>query len=92
MKTAKLIKDVSKNYVGTVNLYKLSPPIKDDEGKEYEYVVCSTVNAMFSGIETFIFPSDDQGVVLSWGELEGSQRGTTSHKKVLADAGYTLIK
>jgi hypothetical protein len=83
MKTAKLIKDVSENYQGTVKLYKMSPFIKDDEGKEWEYVVCSTVNAMFTGIETFIFPSDDQGIVLDC--------GTTSHKKVLKDAGYKLI-
>jgi hypothetical protein len=41
--------------------------------------------------ETFIFPADESGSVIDWGELEGSLRGTTSHQKALEGAGYKLV-
>lgn len=38
--------------------------------------------------ETYIFPSNDTGEILDFGELSGSQRETLSHQKVLNDLGY----
>jgi hypothetical protein len=57
-----------------------------------EYVVVSAVNAPYSGAETFIFPADEDGNVLSWAELEGSCRGDYTHEQALEEAGYKLIE
>jgi len=96
MKTAKFIKDVSEHFRGSANLYELSEAINYDglvsSKKKTKFVVCSTVNAPFSGYETYIFPADKKGGVLSWLELEGSMRGTTTDTEVLKNAGYELIK
>jgi len=76
------VKDVSGHFQGTAYLYKLSEPIPYNwnwKEKKYtdetEYVVASGVHAMFSGPETYIFPADEEGKVLGWGELPGSQQG-----------------
>ena len=91
MKTAKFIKDLSgEGWKGTAMLYEVNPPMKDYEGKKHKYVICSTVDAMFTGIETLIFPADKEGKLISWSELDGSERGTISHERVLQNAGYEL--
>jgi len=90
MKTAKFIKDVSEYYRGNVNLYELTPAVTYKDTKKTKFVVCSTVNAMFSGPETYIFPSNKAGVVISWGELEGSRQGVTCDTDVLKGLGYTI--
>lgn len=66
-------------------LYQLSPPL---EG--HKFVVVSAASVPFSGPETYIFPSDANGVITSWGELRGSYRGSLSHVKALRMAGYTI--
>jgi hypothetical protein len=90
MKTAKLIKDNLTGFVGHAALYELTPAMVNEK-KKHKYVICSSADAMFTGIETFIFPANKEGNVIDWGELDGSQRGTSSHSEVLSDAGYELI-
>jgi len=84
---------------GHACLYKLSSPVEYDFYKsvlpdnnasndEVELVTKSTDHVIVStstyfGLETFIFPADANGTVLNWGELPGSQRGTSSHVDVL---------
>lgn len=92
MKTAKLVKDNLDGFKGHAALYKLSTPVNIHDGKKTTYVVCSTVDATFTGWETYIFPANKKGEVLDWLELDGSQRGTTSHIEVLNAAGYTLVQ
>jgi len=94
-KKATFIKTLN-GFTGDASLYRLSPKLKvepswegDFEG-EFEYVVVSATVAMFSGSETYIFPSDENGEVVDWGELEGSFRGALDHKEALAGAGYSL--
>ena len=88
---------------GKARWFRLDPPLKDvryswdsdeepDEEVLYEYVIVSAVNAMFSGPEAYIFPADDKGQIRSWGELEGSTRGTLSHEQALAEAGYEVAR
>jgi len=83
-------------FTGEAKLYKLYPPMEeinfDDEviGR-HEYVVVSATVAMFTGPETYIFPSDKHGNITSWSELEGSYRGELNHATALRNAGY-LIK
>jgi hypothetical protein len=99
MKTATFVKDVSENFTGEAKLYRLSDPIEydkpwDDEdntpAKLAEYVVVSATVALFSGPETYIFPTDENGDVLDWGELDGSYRGGLDHNKALSRAGYAV--
>ena len=97
MKTATFIKSLD-GFTGKANLYKLSEPVSyykyDDDGNEKKhktsYVVVSATYAMFSGNETYIFPSNKVGDILSWIELDGSYRGGLNHTEALARAGYSL--
>lgn len=98
MKTATLIKNLPTSKTGaTQALYLLTPPIReegyteDDATLIWKYVVVSAVNAFDTGRdETFIFPANEEGEIVSWGELEGSMNGTLSHAEALANAGYTI--
>lgn len=68
-------------------LYKIDPPLGG-----YEYVVVSAVIGFFSGTETYIFPSNKDGDITSWGELYGSYKGGLSHEEALNNAGYEVIE
>ena len=70
--------------------YQVSPPVVDEDGNSHDYVIVSAVVAMFSGPETYIFPADESGKVVDWGELDGSYRGGLDHTAALAGAGYTV--
>ena len=88
MKTAKFVKDLS-GFVGDAKLYKVSPKVRYKKTTT-DHVVVSRVDAFYSGFETYIFPSDEKGKVLDWGELDGSQRGNVSHEDVLKSAGFIV--
>lgn len=94
-KTATLIKARLNGYTGDARLYKVDPPIPQNEwdGEDtttHEYVVVSGVIAPFSGAETYIFPGDAEGNVVDWGELDGSFRGDIDHEQALVNAGYSI--
>ena len=82
------------DFTGEAWLYRLSPPIivkADYDGGfngEVEYIVVSATVALYSGAETYIFPANDKGEVVDWGELDGSYRGGLDHIKALREAGY----
>lgn len=65
-------------------LYRLDPPLDG-----HEYVVVSAATVMGEP-ETYIFPSDADGNVTSWGELDGSFKGALDHQAALRGAGYDL--
>src|SRR4030042_1439614 len=94
-KTATFIKDLD-GFKGEARLYKVSPPVKwggDYDGGdtgETKYLVVSGVYAMFSGPETYIFPADENGKVVDWGELDGSFQGGIDHVRALENSGYTV--
>lgn len=98
MKTATLIKSLPTSATGaTQALYLMHPPIKEDGYSEddyalWNYVVVSAVNAFDTGDETYIFPANEKGEIVSWGELDGSMKGTRSHAEALANAGYTITQ
>lgn len=58
--------------------------------KSTEYVIVSAANVYFSGPETYIFPADEEGKIVDWGELEGSYKGGPSHERALRNAGYEV--
>ena len=83
MKTATKVKDLDRANA-VVALYKLSERLKF-----YNYVVVSSANVLEED-ETYIFGSDENGVVIDWIELSGSQRGVYNHETVLNNAGYEV--
>jgi hypothetical protein len=55
-----------------------------------EYVIVSAVRNGWVH-ETYIFPASREGRITDWLELEGSEKNTTSHEKVLSNAGYEIV-
>jgi len=83
-------------FSGEARLYRLSEPAEYycvDEGKvlHCDYVVVSAIVGPWFGVETYIFPADKDGKVLSWGEMDGSCRGVWDHELVLRKAGYEVV-
>ena len=77
-------------FSGDARLYRMSPPIYDEyQDQEFEYVVVSAVDNSYAH-ETYIFGANALGEIVSWLELEGSEKNTTEHAKVLGNAGYGL--
>jgi hypothetical protein len=93
-KTAKLVKAGLGKFTGHANLYKLSEPVSygHDEGKNVTdfVVVSATVVGYGSGPETYIFPADENGEIIDWGELEGSFKGELDHNKALSRMGFSV--
>lgn len=97
---AVFVKDVSElGFTGTAYLYKVDPPVEfsyeDDEDEDSRswtsYVVVSATWAIDTGMgETYIFPADEHGHVLNWGELDGSFRGGCDILQALSNAGYRV--
>jgi hypothetical protein len=99
-KTAKYVRTLPKqDWQGTAKLYELSEPVQ--YGYDYEtkqpkgstsFVAVSAACVWFEGgrPETYIFPSDENGKVLDWGELPGSYKGGLDHEKALDNAGFSI--
>ena len=91
---ATLIRGDLPEFVGHASLYRIFPEVAYDDGgvimHTTNYVIVSAVHDHLIN-ETFIFPADESGSVIDWGELDGSLRGTTSHRKALEGAGYNII-
>ena len=97
-KTAVMVREMGDDRPARQRLYRLSEPVKfrqwtDDaeEVKTADYVVASAVVA-FGVPETYLFPADENGVVLDWLELEGSFRGDLDHERAIRNAGYEVTK
>ena len=89
---ATLIREGLPEFVGHASLYRISPEVAYDvDGVMHttNYVIVSAVQDHPIN-ETFIFPADESGSVIDWGELDGSLRGDPSHRKALEGAGYKL--
>lgn len=98
MKTATELRRLN-GFEGDARLFELSESITYDYDYESRkdrsstrFVIVSAVAAMFSGPETYIFPADEQGQVVHWGELEGSFKGSLDHAQALENAGYIVVK
>ena len=90
---ATLIREDLPEFVGHASLYGVLPGVAyyaDGVKHTTNYVIVSAVHDHLIH-ETFIFPADESGSVIDWGELDGSLRGTTSHRKALEGAGYKLV-
>ena len=90
---ATLIRRDLPEFVGHAALYRIFPEVAypaDGVMHTTNYVIVSAVHDHLIN-ETFIFPADESGSVIDWGELDGSLKGTTSHRKAMEGAGYNVI-
>ncbi len=101
MAKATFIKRIGENMRGDARLYELETPVyysfydltTGESGEAYtKHVLVSAADVPFSGPETYIFPADETGKVLDWGELDGSFRGSLDHARALANAGYEEVE
>ena len=97
MKTASFIKKLD-DFKGNAALYLLSEPIRGhdhEDGQEvaWDWVAVSAIepSILIGEAETLIFPSNSEGEIEDWQDLEGSYRGGTSHAVALEGAGYKMV-
>lgn len=96
-KTARRIKDVSPQYRGVAYLYLLSEPVsytgEDGDLLNTRFVVASAVIVTMgaSGAETYIFPSDHNGLVKCYEALDGSLNGSLDLDRSIEGLGYHVI-
>jgi len=76
-------------------IYRLDPPLEEVRDDEIEgpvdYICVSGVYAPYSGPETYIFPCNAKGEILSFLELPGSFRGAIDHDEALSNFGYEPV-
>lgn len=99
IKTAHRLRDVSEQNgaLGVQYLWRVNPPLterwlSDGDAEHYssfEYVVASSVVG-YSGYETLVFPSNEAGDILSYGELIGGRE--MSAEEVFASEDYEVIE
>lgn len=58
----------------------------------YEHILASAADVPYSGPETYLFVCDQEGEVLDWLELPGSQKGILDVGRVLIDAGLRVTR
>lgn len=75
--------------LGRAAIYKLSEPFAFREDRSCTHVFVSSTTVMGTP-ETYAFPSDEDGKVLDWLELDGSQKGAVTHEVVLRDMGFPV--
>jgi len=56
---------------------------KDETTRLIEYVITSAVNAFDHGEETYLFPANEDGEIISWIELPGSFHGDMDHDRAI---------
>lgn len=88
MRKYKFIKDISERFSGTAHLYEVDPPVEYLESEETSslthYVCASATMVPLLGPQVFIFPADENGELLDWGEI-GGRKGTLDIEKVMAE-------
>ena len=81
---------------GHRELFRFVPPLPDDTGKSYSYVVVSSILSSFDNREpeTFFFPADKHGVVREGGRgvpfVFTSQTGYADIDRAIREAGYAV--
>lgn len=94
MKRAMFVKRIDIG-AGDALLYKLSDPVEFMQGGQPIKTATVVVSAVTSpiGNQKFaqIFPSNENGEILSWEAMPGSQKGTLDHEAALESAGYEVM-
>lgn len=90
MKTARWKKNVSISDNGECRMALYHIVCDEPKVPPSYYVIVSSVNTPLI-YETYIFMSDEHGVVATWRELTGSRKNTTDHVLVLQEHGCQKI-
>lgn len=99
-KHAYLLKTLISTNTEKKALYKLDPPLSDCKFVVVSAIKHDEMNKLFdktfgeeeSDQETYIFASSKNGKIIDWNELMGSAKYIFSHKTVLKNAGYQIVK
>ncbi|MCX7914458.1 MAG: hypothetical protein N2511_07725 [Thermodesulfovibrionales bacterium] len=88
MRKFEFVKDVSERFSGKAYLYRVDPPVEyfvDGETiKLTPYVCASATSVPLLGPQVFIFPANENGELLDWGEI-GGRKGTLDIDKVMRE-------
>jgi hypothetical protein len=99
MITATWKKDLSADFQGEAQLFKLSKKVKDGYDGKTRYVIVSAVhkewpNSIVGTLpplhETYIFPARKDGTVKNWSEMPGSFKGNNNVMEALENAGWKV--
>lgn len=95
MRKIEFIKDISERFSGTAYLYKVDPPVEyletEESSKLTSYVCASATNVPLMGPQVFVFPANENGELLDWGEI-GGRKGTLNIEQVMKEwAGIAEI-
>ena len=91
---ATFVADVSARFNGHAELFKLDTTMRvgnTELGRKYNHIVVSAISNKWA-TETYIFPSDQNGEILDYTELQGSYRGGTDIDKALEYGGYEVVR
>lgn len=85
--------DQAANARGEQRFFRMVPPLPAAWGEDgsHTYVIASAAVAPFSGPETYLFPATADGMIESYGELDGSMRGTLDIDSVVSGAGEGYV-
>lgn len=88
--------DIGEPFRTDAAVYRLDPPLLLPNGIA-DHLVASTLEATVlteqgfrQAVETTLFVSDEEGLVVDWGAFPGS-RHNTDHAEALAALGYTIV-
>lgn len=60
--------------------------------KRTKFVITSAVDVLYSGPETYMFPANEHGEIINWGEMPGSFKGEFNHEKCIIGAGWKILE
>lgn len=86
---AYFVKELREGDLGAA-IYYVEPPATHD-GHTSNYLICSSANILGHYQECYAFLCDKDGEWLSNSEMDGSEKGTISHERVLNNMGYRLV-
>ncbi len=89
IKVATFLDNFSDDFVGTAYFYRIKPKIKwyDEDNRVHvtSFIVVSSTSS-----ETFIFPANKKGQILSWEQLDGSVNEPIYPHRLLENLGYKI--
>ena len=81
VKTMREANSHGREFVGYAALYRVCPPVKG-----HDFIVISSTDKM-GGEEVLAFPSNAEGSILAWSEIEGIA-GSLDHRELIERMGY----
>lgn len=71
-----------REFAGYAALYRMCPPVKG-----HDFIVISSTDNKMGDDEVLAFPSDHEGCILEWSEIDGII-GSLDHRELIVRMGY----